>query len=755
MAENVIKISFELENVGKGKAFKQTEAQAQRSGAKAGKNYGKAFSKSASSTISGLRNKFLGVAAAAIGVSKAIQAIGDSFRNLRGFSRSVAEINSILPKNQKLTEQSTQALIEFSKTFGTNQQKQAKAFYNIVSAGVKGTEKQLKTLAIANQAATAGLVDIDTAAKAVVSSVNAYSKSGLTATQASDALFVAVREGQTTFGELADFLGNATSIAANAGVSFDELAGSLAFVTKSGISTDKAAIGLRQVFASVISPTKEAADEALRLGIAFNASAIRAKTLAGFLRDVQEKTGGSEESLSKLFGNVRALAPVLNIVNGNFKEYNRIINETKNASGATAEAFGEIKKNIDFKLDQATQEWKAFGLNLLRVVSPAIRETAESLKFVGQIFNSAFKTESTKPLDVVNKKLSTTGRNINSLIDDLKNAKQGFSQSFAAFRGGKFEESFISKKLNAELEKEKELRKGLLSQRAEIINGKKVLAEQEKSIGKDIADSEVRNRVDVLAKLKELGVQTNEAIIGNMFQRMESLGALREQNLIDEQTYQASKLQIAASTNQQLMALEEQRLANSSVNLENIGASFKLLAKQTRANSLDIAKTVNNVMAKGVGNAFTKVGQAMAKGESATQAFADAMKAVFGDIASAAGDLFIKWGIANLATPATFSMGMAQIAGGGALKILAGSLGASGGGGGESAGATGGGLSTGLDTTGIEEQQEAERTEPSTNVEVVVQGSLVQQEELGTFIAETLSDSFGKQGVSLTDARIA
>ncbi len=58
MAENVIKISFELENVGKGKAFKETENKAKQSGAKAGKNYGKAFSKSASSTISGLRNKF-------------------------------------------------------------------------------------------------------------------------------------------------------------------------------------------------------------------------------------------------------------------------------------------------------------------------------------------------------------------------------------------------------------------------------------------------------------------------------------------------------------------------------------------------------------------------------------------------------------------------------------------------------------------------------------------------------------------------
>ena len=74
--------------------------------------------------------------------------------------------------------------------------------------------------------------------------------------------------------------------------------------------------------------------------------------------------------------------------------------------------------------------------------------------------------------------------------------------------------------------------------------------------------------------------------------------------------------------------------------------------------------------------------------------------------------------------------------------------GASGGGG----GAVGGGVENELDLTAPEN---VERNAPSTNVEVIVQGSLVQQEELGTFLTETLNESFGKQGVTLTDARFA
>ena len=755
MAES-IKIVFELEQLNSGKAFKSTEEQAKKSGRKAGNNFAKNFSKQSSTTLSSLRNKFLGVAVAAIGVSKAINAIGDSVRNLRGFSRGVAEINSILPKNQKLTEQATQSLIEFSTTFGTNQQKQARAFYNIVSAGVKGTEKQLKTLAVANRAAVAGLVDIDTAARAIVSSVNAYSKSGLTAQQASDALFVAVREGQTTFGELADFLGNATSIAANAGVTFEELAGALAFVTKSGISTDVATTGLRQVFAAVISPTKEAADEALRLGIQFNAAAIRAKGLAGFLAEVQKQSGGSEESLAKLFGNIRALAPILNIVNGNTKDFNRILNETKTATGATSDAFSEISRNIDFKVSQATAEWKAFGLNLLRVVSPAIRETAESIKFVGKILNSVFKEESVKPLDVINKKLSTTSRNINSLLSDLKDAKQGFSQSFAAFRGGKFEESFISKKLNAELEKEREIRKSLLAQRAAIISDKKTLLNQETQAEANEQNKQVTNAVNTAQRLKDLGVLTTESIRAEQERKLAVIQTLRQQELINDQTFNEAKLQIQQQANQQFIALEQQRLQNASINLKNLKDAFRLNSRTIGLTVTSLAKTMQGTFASGVGNAFQNVGKALKEGTNAFDAFTQGLGQMLANMASQLGDFYIAKGIAYLADPITATSGKKMIAAGAGLKILSGLLGASGGGGVDSGGGGAGGVDTGaLDNTGLQEPQELERQQPQTNVEVVVQGSLVQQEELGTFIAETLSESFGKQGISLTDARLA
>ncbi len=318
-------------------------------------------------------------------IFKGVQLIGRAFGDVAGnaleFSKAVAEINSILPKNQQLTQKTREEFIKFSNSFAGTPQAQAKAFYAIVSAGVKGTAKQLSILATANKAAVAGLVDIDTASKVLVSSVNAYSKSGLTATQASDILFTTVREGQTTFSELSSTIGRVAPIASAAGLKFSELGGALAFITKSGVSTDEAVTGLRAVLTGLIKPSEQAKKYAKDIGLEFNTTALRAKGFAGFMKDVIDKTGGTEVALAKLFPNVRALGPIIQIANGNFEDFKRILGETGDAAGATDAAFQTISKSAAFQFERLTQELKnipqAFLTNFEEPIADAIKAIRE------------------------------------------------------------------------------------------------------------------------------------------------------------------------------------------------------------------------------------------------------------------------------------------------------------------------------------------------------------------------------------------
>ena len=752
MADKIL-IEVVLTKADTKKAFNEVEQKAAVAGAKTGRSFGKSFSTSVKASASSAAKSFAAITVAALGLNKALQLIGSSFENLRGFSRGVAEINSILPKNQKLTKEATQNLVEYAAAFGTKQTEQARGFYNIVSAGVKGTSKQLKTLSIANKAAVAGLVDIDSAAKVLVSSVNAYAVSGLTAQEASDSLFVAVREGQTTFGELANFLGNVTSVAASAGLEFDELSGFLAFATKNGLATDVAVTGLRQILSTLIKPAKEAADAAAQMGLEFNTAALKSKGLGGFLTDLIKKTKGSEVELGKLFGNVKALTPILQVAGGNFQELERILAETKNSAGATGTAFKIIAQNIDFKLDAVTAEFSALGLNLLRVVNPAILTFADGLKIIGKFANSAFKEDSSKPIDVLQKRLKSVNTEIKSSESLIKSFDGKMLKTLFGGESVNGKNFRLAKLALVDLQQK---RKDILAERAVVIDANKKLDDERLKKEKDTNAGIIASRQTSFSALAALGVKSIGTIVEAENAKIAQLDSLNQQKLVTEADYAMALIQIRSATDIELDNLERNRVESAINASGSISDAFIQSAKSTKVTAIQIGKTMNTLAQRGFGDAFKKIGAAIANGENINQAFVDSAKATASEAASAFGDFYIKKGVVQIADGDPRGYGV--LAGGAGLKLLAGVLGASGGGsagggGSSSGGGAGGGGS--LDETGALEEQEVERAAPSTNVEIVVQGSLVQQEELGEFITETLNESFGKQSVALTDARFA
>lgn len=345
------------------------------------------------------------------------QAIGEA----RTFSKSVAEINSILPKNAKLTEESTASLKELAKQYGSDAQSQAKAFYNIVSAGVQGTSNQLDVLKQSNEAATAGLVNIDTATTVLVSSVNAYAASGLTAKEASDSLFQAVKDGQTTFGELAGALGRVAPLASSAGVSFQDLNGTIAFLTSAGIKTDQAVTGLRGALTAIIKPTEEAKKEARKLGLELSVDGVAAAGgFAEFLEKVKVASGGSAASISQLFGSVEATNAILAITGGSFERFTSQIDNNRRSLGATKDAAGEVKQSLDFELSQTEAEAKSLALTIGNLMVPAIQDFAAGLRLIGRLFK-----ENTDQYSVQREKLAELADEYNNVTRRIDEAKEG------------------------------------------------------------------------------------------------------------------------------------------------------------------------------------------------------------------------------------------------------------------------------------------------------------------------------------------
>ena len=79
------------------------------------------------------------------------------------------------------------------------------ALYQAISAGVP-SDNVFDFLETANKAAVGGITDLSTSVDGITSVVNAYGSDVISAAEASDLMFTAVKEGKTDFGQLSDSL---------------------------------------------------------------------------------------------------------------------------------------------------------------------------------------------------------------------------------------------------------------------------------------------------------------------------------------------------------------------------------------------------------------------------------------------------------------------------------------------------------------------------------------------------------------------
>ncbi len=304
------------------------------------------------------------------------------------FADALAEVSTLLDDTPGQLEQISAAAKAQAIAFGSLPVEQTKAFYQIISAGAENATEATNTLTAANKLAVGGVTSVTIAADGLTSAWNVYKNQVESVTELSDALFVGMKAGKTTIGELSAGIGKVAPLAEKAGVSFDALIASVAALTKGGISTIESITGLRAVIAAILKPSQEAVKESKNLGIEFNAAGLQAKGLAGFLSELEEKTKGNTETIAKLFGGVEALVPVLGLSGEGAKNFSEILVSMNKKLGATEEAFKKISKAPGFASKQLRALAAVVGVNLGDAISNVL---VPGLRFIVEEFDNIAK----------------------------------------------------------------------------------------------------------------------------------------------------------------------------------------------------------------------------------------------------------------------------------------------------------------------------------------------------------------------------
>lgn len=265
------------------------------------------------------------------------------------------------------------------------------ALYSAISAGAD-TGHAVDLVAVAVKAARGGFTDTETAVDGLTSALNAYAMETADAEGLANKFLVTQNLGKTTFGALAGSIGNVAPTANAAGVSVDELLASVASLTANGIGTSEAMTGMKAALSNIIKPTGEAGKLAEQLGVDFSAAALQAKGWAGFLADLQDKTGGNTDQLATLFGSVEALNTVLTLTS---EQGTALMNKTLGEMASNTTALDEAYKAMSGTLEVTAQKigtsLQNLGIQFYESVQGPAQEAADGVLDAVRTLSSAFQ----------------------------------------------------------------------------------------------------------------------------------------------------------------------------------------------------------------------------------------------------------------------------------------------------------------------------------------------------------------------------
>ena len=344
-----------------------------------------------SNKVSGLQNTFNKV-------GKQILSYGAMYFGARGigkfFSQSISlvgefenklgEVSTLLggKASQQIKKYET-AIRELSTRTSASVNELTDGLYQVISAGVKGTETvtgSMRLLEQAQKTAVAGVTNTEAVVNILSKSLNAYGQTTEQAAKFSDIMFTTVKKGMINFEQLSGTMGQVVSIAANANVSFEEVNAALAAMTKGGIEAERASTALRSAIATLLRDDK-------RLSAALGVSAnklLAEKGLLGVMKRLNEVTGGSSGALKALGVDTEALAAFSVLAGSNVKEFSNILDEMSVSAGATDEAYKKMSETFE---QQKKQFWNVIqdlmidlGTELMPTVLDLMKDFSEWVK---------------------------------------------------------------------------------------------------------------------------------------------------------------------------------------------------------------------------------------------------------------------------------------------------------------------------------------------------------------------------------------
>ena len=311
---------------------------------------------------------------AAVGVTAGAVA-ATSLKKFVDFERGMNEVFTLLPgiSGEAMSAMEDQVK-DLSREMGILPDEIVPALYQSLSAGVP-QDNVFEFMETAAKASIGGVTDLETAVDGLTSVVNAFGSDNIDAARTADIMFTGVKLGKTTFDELSRSMFNVNPIASALGISFEEVIGATATLTKQGVPTSIAMTQMRQAMVAIQKPNADMVDLLEAAGFASGQAALDSDDFASVLQNLRQAAEDNGVSMEGAFGSVEALGAVLGLTGDNAATAAEDLQAMIDSAGAAETAFGTMDQGIGRTLDRL----KAFGETALLTIGDALSPFVENL----------------------------------------------------------------------------------------------------------------------------------------------------------------------------------------------------------------------------------------------------------------------------------------------------------------------------------------------------------------------------------------
>lgn len=329
----------------------------------------------------------LGAAVATVATALAGKSVASFFQ----YDKALGQILTLTDLTSQQTRQLEGSLKSLATTYGISATDNARAYYQVLSAGFVIQKDAVQLLDIANRAAIAGGAGLVQTTNLITSILVPYKIAVADATRVADVLFTIVQYGKTTIDELASSFGRSTTRAKAAGLEFTALGAIIGTVTANSTITSEGFTQLNAFLTSITTNSTGAQAAMAKYGIDISTTALKAKGAQKYFADLKDAVGVDPTKIVQLFGSSEAAGLITTLLS-DLPLFNKILRISNNELGIMDGAFQKVS-------DTASQRWDVaitglqtklliLGKTIANFIVPAVELFNNNTKTAGVILTS-------------------------------------------------------------------------------------------------------------------------------------------------------------------------------------------------------------------------------------------------------------------------------------------------------------------------------------------------------------------------------